>query len=182
MEALQVVLDSFIGEYLVYCGTSLVSPLYWKLKYFLSKFQQNFSSWFSPHCHQPGWLGKHLLFNSDPAIKQWKFKTSKKYSNWNLKSTFKNIFSLAVIEANISKLIFLWDWKDVTKSVVISSNKKSRPEIKKYKKPETWQISSSLSLMLSLWGMSVKTEDIYNCQSCILSWENFKNNISQKWI
>ena len=43
MEALQVVLDSFIGEYLVYCGTSLVSPLYWKLKYFLSKFQQNFS-------------------------------------------------------------------------------------------------------------------------------------------
>ena len=131
MEALQVVLDSFIGEYLVYCGTSLVSPLYWKLKYFLSKFQQNFSQ-FSPRCHQPGWLGKHLLFNSEPAIKQWKFKTSKKYSNWNLKSTFKNIFH---------QFCFYWNkhfkdnwtfcqWKDVSKSVVISSNKKSGPEIK----------------------------------------------------
>ena len=94
-----------------------------------SIFCQNFNKIFPdfpPYCHQPGWLGKHLLFNSDPAIKQWKFKTSKKYSNWNLKSTFKNISSVAIIETNISKIIdFFCDWKDVSKSVVISPYKKS---------------------------------------------------------
>ena len=70
-----------------------------------SIFCQNFNKIFPdfpPYCHQPGWLGKHLLFNSEPAIKQWKFKTSKKYSNWNLKSTFKNI---STIETNISEII-----------------------------------------------------------------------------
>ena len=129
MEALQVVLDSFIGEYLVYCGTyidpivSLLSIGNWSI--FCQNFNKIFPD-FPPYCHQPGWLGKHLLFNSDPAIKQWKFKTSKKYSNWNLKSTFKNISSFAIIETNISNIIdFFCDWKDVTKSVVISSNKKS---------------------------------------------------------
>ena len=99
MEALQVVLDSFIGEYLVYCGTSCLSPLL-EIEVFSVKISTKFFPIF-PRCHQPGWLGKHLLFNSDPAIKQWKFKTSKKYSNWNLKSTFKNISSVAIIETNI---------------------------------------------------------------------------------